>query len=303
MKIYELADDLSMIDVEPPIPGWDEFIGIYVLKAEQVALIDVGPQSSAGNLINGLQELAVNLGDVSHILLTHIHLDHAGALSELLEFLPKAIAVVHPKGLPHLVDTKKLWEGTRKALGNLAEQYGQPHNIAPERILAAEDGMRIKLGEELQLEVIHTPGHAAHHMSFLELRSRILFAGEAAGVYTNKLDLLRPATPPPLILEYMLASIERLLEHDPSTIYNGHFGFGGDAQHQILKEKAQLELWQEVIGRALENGMDPESIFSELMEKDAGLGRLKELSQDQYKRECYFMKNSIKGFMGYFDNR
>lgn len=111
MKIHHLSKHLSMIDVQPPISGMSEFIGIYVFRAEQVALVDVGPPSSAGNLIAGLKALDIDPENVSYIFITHIHLDHAGALSDLLEFLPlpRARVIVHPRGSAHLVNTERLW--------------------------------------------------------------------------------------------------------------------------------------------------------------------------------------------------
>jgi len=292
-----------MIDVEPPVAGWDEFIGPYVLGARQVALVDVGPSSSAGNLIDGLKALYIKPKSVSHILLTHVHLDHAGAIGELLEFLPQANVVVHPKGAPHLADTDKLWEGSAKTLGDLAEKYGRPQNVAPERIVPVEDGMRIGLGDGLDLEVMYTPGHAVHHLSFFERGSGMLFAGEAGGVYTSRDDLLRPATPSPFILEQKLASIDKLVERKPTTICYGHFGPGKDARHNLLRYREQLELWREVVSEILASGAGSEAIFSELMERDANLESMKDLPEDQYQRECYFMINNIRGFVGYVEKR
>lgn len=298
MKIHCLSERLKMIDVQPPIPGQSEFIGIYVLSGEQVALIDVGPYSSAGNLIKGLTALHIDPQNVSYIFITHIHIDHAGALGDLLEFLPNARVIVHPKGVAHLVNTEKLWQGSLQVLGDLAEKYGRPRNIPQERVLPAEDGMRIGLGKGVELEIIHTPGHAAHHMSFLEEKTGILFAGEAGGDYAAKVDLLRPATPPPLIVRYKLASIDKLLERKPTTIYYAHFGCGGDAQSKLRRHKEQLNLWRSVVSEALQKGAQPDAIFSALMEKDVNLEGLKRLPQDQYQRECYFISNSIKGFVG-----
>jgi glyoxylase-like metal-dependent hydrolase (beta-lactamase superfamily II) len=298
MKIHRLSEQLTMIDVQPPIRGQSEFIGPYVLSAEQVALIDVGPHSSAGNLIAGLTALDVDPENVSCILLTHIHIDHAGAVGDLLEFLPNARVIVHPRGSPHLVNTERLWQGSLQVLGELAEMYGRPPNIPQERILLGEDGMRIGLGSGVELEVIHTPGHAAHHLSFLEQKSGFLFAGEAGGGYVAKVDLLRPETPPPLRLDHKLASIDKLLERRPKTIYYAHFGSGEDAQSKLRRYREQLKLWQSVVSEALRNGAQSEEIFTALMEKDVSLEGLKKLPEDLYQRERYFMYISIKGFVG-----
>ncbi|MDY6912079.1 MAG: MBL fold metallo-hydrolase [Chloroflexota bacterium] len=301
MEIHQLAYDLNMIDVSPEIPGWEEFIGSYIFGRDQLALIDVGPRSTAGTLIDGIKSLHIDPKRFRYILLTHIHIDHAGAIGELLEFLPKAKVVVHPKGASHLTNTGKLWEGSLQTLGDLAEKYGRPQNIPAERIIPAEDGLLIRLGEKIGLEVIYTPGHAAHHMSFLEPQSGVLFAGEAGGVYTSKADLLRPTTPSPFNLEQTMASIDKLLQRNPSTIFYGHFGHGGDASGQLWRHREQLSLWLRVIGRAHQAGGDREAIFSELLYRDVTLEGLKELSEDQYLRARYFINNSINGFLGYVE--
>jgi glyoxylase-like metal-dependent hydrolase (beta-lactamase superfamily II) len=118
MHTYYLSEHLSMIDVQPPISGWNEFVGVYVLGRGQMALIDAGPYCSAGSLINGLDELGIERGNVSYIFLTHIHIDHAGAAGELLQHLPNARVVVHPRGAYHLANPDKLWEGSLKTLGD-----------------------------------------------------------------------------------------------------------------------------------------------------------------------------------------
>lgn len=183
-------------------------------------------------------------------------------------------------------------------LGDLAKKYGRPANISEERILPAEDGMRLSLGNGVELEVIHTPGHAVHHLSFLEPKSGLLFAGEAGGDYLSKVNLLRPATPPKLVLDYKLASLDKLLERRPKTIYYGHFGGGGDARKSLRRYREQLKLWQSVVREAIQSGAQLEGIAAALVEKDASLAGLKKLPEDVYQRECFFLHNSIKGFVG-----
>lgn len=303
MQIQRLGEGLSMIDVQPPIPGWEEFIGPYVLGDREIALVDVGPSSSAGNLIAGLKALDIDPHSISYILLTHVHLDHAGAVGEVMESLPNARVVVHPRSTPHLVDTERLWEGSLKVLGELAEKYGRPQNINSERVIPAEDGMVIRLEDKFELEVIHTPGHAAHHVSFLERNTGNLFAGEAGGVYNSKIDVLRPATPPPFSLEDVLESIDKLLQRDLTTIYYGHFGSGGDARRRLLQHREQLQLWQRVISKALEEETGFEEILHRLTDEDVNLKGLGKLPEEKYQREWYFMRNDIEGFMGYIRKR
>lgn len=303
MKIHHLAPDLDLIDVQPPIPGWSDFIGVYVLRGQELALADVGPAASMGNLIQGLESLGVHPGDVAYILLSHIHLDHAGALGKALELFPRAVVVVHPKGAPHLIDVEKLWEGSLKTLGEVAEKQGRPQNIARDRIIEAADGFHISLGNGFEIEAIHTPGHSAHHLSFLNVNNGDLFVGEAGGVYASSIDYLRPTTPPPLILEHELASIDKLLERDLRTIYHGHFGSGGDAKRQLERHREQLKLWERILRVALQKGSDAEAIAAALVALDPLLSNIEKLPPDQYERERYFMNNSIRGFTEYLTAR
>ncbi len=300
MKFDRISDTVTLIDVEPPIPGWSEFIGIYVLIDDRIGIIDVGPQVSHASLIDGLKALAIDPKRVSHVMLTHIHLDHAGAIGELIDFLPNAVVVVHPRGAPHLINTEKLWDGSLKTSGELALLQGRPRNIPESRVISAHDGMRISLGERIELEVIHTPGHASHHVSFLDINSGMLFVGEASGICNMGAGFLRLATPPPLVLEPTIASIDRLLERHPTGICYSHFGFSNDAEALLRGARDQLELWKEIIADSFKQGeTDPESILPVLIEKDTALEKLQQLSEDQMSRERYFMTNSVKGFIEY----
>jgi len=303
MRIHNLSRDLSIIDVDPPIPGWSEFVGLYVLGKEQVALIDAGPRCSAGAVIDGLEALGIERERVGHVALTHIHIDHAGAAGELMQLLPNARVVVHPRGASHLANTARLWEESLKTLGDLAEQQGRPADIAPDRILSAEEGAMLRVGGQLELEVLHTPGHAVHHMSFFDRRGGRLFAGEAGGAYSPMVNVLRPATPPPLSLEQYLESIDRLLQLDAAEIYYAHYGQGGTAPSRLQQHKEQIQLWRAVISEALDDTADCEGIFARLVAEDANLAGLKGLPEEQYRREHYFMVNAIRGFVGYIERQ
>jgi glyoxylase-like metal-dependent hydrolase (beta-lactamase superfamily II) len=140
-------------------------------------------------------------------------------------------------------------------------------------------------------------------MSFFDRRSGKLFAGEAAGAYTAKVDLLRPATPPPLLLEHYLESMDKLLRRDVTGIYYAHYGPGEDARAKLQRHKEQAKLWRDVISETLEHGAEYEDIFSKLLAEDASLNGLKKLPEDQYQREHYFIINAITGFVGYIEKQ
>lgn len=299
MKVYRLAHNLGLVDAAPPISGFEKFIGSYVLKAEKVALIDVGPSISVANLLSGLGELNISPADISYIFLTHLHIDHAGGIGKAITQMPKAMVIVHERGKSHLADPTKLWEGSQQALGELALQYGPIEPVPQDRILIAKEGMTINLGE-MEIEVLSTPGHASHHLSFLDRNEGRLFAGEAAGVYIEEIDSLRPATASPFNFEQTLTSLDKLIYLSPRSLYYSHFGYTTQALDKLHSYKQQLVLWGSIIADHLGEATNWQDIYNKIYEKDNALERINSLPLNQRRRELYFIKSSILGFVDYF---
>ena len=299
MKVYRLAHNIGLIDVAPPITGFEDLIGIYVLGGDKIALIDVGPSVSLGNLFSGLEELGISPQDVSYILVTHIHLDHNGGIGGAIKQMPNAIAIVHERGKPHLADPARLWKSSQHVSGELAFKYGQPEPVPRDRMLIAKEGMTINLGG-MEIEVLLTPGHASHHLSFLERKKGRLFVGEAAGVYIEDIDLVRPATARPFHLVQTLATLDRLISVDPIVLCYSHFGCATGAQDKLRAYKQQLILWGNVIAEQMADKADLQDIYNKIKERDRSLERLNDLPPDQRQRELYFAENSIKGYIDYF---
>jgi glyoxylase-like metal-dependent hydrolase (beta-lactamase superfamily II) len=297
-KVYPISNDLDLIDLMPSIPGFENFLGTYVLRSERIALVDVGPSSCVLSLLEGLGELDIKPEEISYIFITHIHLDHAGGVGTLIKYMPQAKVIVHERGKPHLIDPQKLWESSKLALGELAEMYGEIEPVPSERLLVAEEGMIIDLWEGTVVEALVTLGHAPHHLSFWERKENRLFGGEAAGVYSQ--GIIRPATPPPFNLEQELASVDKLIQLSPSSLCYSHFGCAGEAPQKLRLHQQQLILWSEIIAAALLNGASTEEIYAEINERDELLIPLKTLSENQYQRERNFILNSIAGFIDYF---
>jgi len=247
-------------------------------------------------LLAALDEAGITPNSVDYIILTHIHLDHAGGTGSLLKTLPKAKVVAHSRARSHLINPAKLWEASRKTLGDLALRYGQIEPVPVERIEVAEEGMKITLGEELELEVILTPGHAVHHLSLFEKNSDMLFAGEAAGACIN--GGLRPATPPPFKLEEALASLDKLSVLKPDKICYGHFGCYGDGLKRLKSYREKLLRWYEVVNSQVRKGTNPVAIFSVMRGLDSDLDYLDKLNKDEYERELRLIINSIYGLAG-----
>ncbi|MFC1989190.1 MBL fold metallo-hydrolase [Chloroflexota bacterium] len=274
-------------------------MGVYVLEAGKIALVDVGPSVSVKNLVSGLKELGINLADISYIFATHIHIDHAGGVGKVIGQMPNARVVVHAKGGPHLIDPAKLWEGSKQALGQQALKYQSIAPVPEDRIIIAENGMQFDLGG-VEIEVLDTPGHAPHNLSFLDRKEGRLFAGDAAGVYIRKVDLIRPATPPPFNLERALDSLDKLISLKLTYLCYTHFGCTEQVLEQLQRCKQQLLLWGKIIAGCLEKEADYQDIFTKVRENDNTLLRIDRLPKTQRDRELYFIGNSIAGFIGYF---
>jgi glyoxylase-like metal-dependent hydrolase (beta-lactamase superfamily II) len=160
VAIHHVRDNLHLIDLNGPLEGFRKFISAWAYKIDGVTLlVDPGPASTIPYLVERLDELGIRT--IDYILLTHIHLDHAGGTGQFLRHFPGAKVNCHPKGIPHMVAPQKLWEESKKVLGKVAEACGEMSPV-PESSISYRD--RIALGG-VSIEVIETPGHAAHHVS------------------------------------------------------------------------------------------------------------------------------------------
>jgi glyoxylase-like metal-dependent hydrolase (beta-lactamase superfamily II) len=293
MAVHTISPTLKLIDLQPPIPGYERFIGAYLFCGEKKAIVDVGPKSAIPKLLSALAELNISHNEIDYIILTHIHIDHAGGVGTALRDMPRARVLAHSQALRHLVDPTRLWDASLKTLGDLALQYGGIEPVPEDRLAAATDLMTIDLGRGLVLEVHLTPGHAAHHLSLFDRENSVLIAGEAAGVCVN--GAIRMATPPPFKLDETLSSIDRLISLEPKTLCYGHFGCYNDAVGRLRLARSKLLAWHEVVGAATREGRAAEDILALLRRKDRDLDYLDALSRDDYRREHDLLINSING--------
>ncbi len=293
--ISQLYQDLYLIKLAPPLTGFDNFIGVWVFKGEINFIVDVGPAVTSQQLIQALNKLDID--HLDYILLTHIHIDHAGAIGEIAAHFPQTPIVCHAKGIPHLAEPSRLWEGTLKTLGKTAQKYHPFTPVALDRFIRADqltsDG----------ITVIETLGHSPHHVSFIT--SDYLFAGEAGGVCLSikkPNDYLRPATPPRFYFDIYLGSIDRLLLQKPQILCYGHFGLTDDAQSMLKKHRKQLFIWKEVIGDIIKRSSCEyieTDCLERLLEEDNLMQGFTLMNDDAKKREQGFLINSIRGFAGF----
>jgi glyoxylase-like metal-dependent hydrolase (beta-lactamase superfamily II) len=294
MEVIRIEPGISLIGLTPPVAGFEGFLGTYVVEAGKIALIDVGPTSTLENLFVGLAELKVKPEEVDYVLCTHIHIDHSGGAGGALKYMPKATCVVHEKGRYHLANPAKLWKGSLQTLGQLAVDYGEPEAVNENRLIAAREGMVIDLGG-IKLEVILTPGHAAHHMSFLDRQNGRLFVGEAAGIYYADYGRARPATPTPFDLKQALSSADKLIAAEPSRIFYSHFGVASTGTEHLKLFKNQLLLWAEIVANHANGHVEWQEILSKLIAQDESIDYLERLPEDRLRIELNFIKNSIAG--------
>jgi glyoxylase-like metal-dependent hydrolase (beta-lactamase superfamily II) len=288
-----------LIEIRQDTPGFNPFFGSWVCRDDLNLLVDVGPANSADRLIQSLSLL--HLIRIDYILITHIHLDHAGALARLLEEYPMARAVCHADAIRHLVNPERLWAGSLKILGDVARAYGPPSPVPREKLIP-HTGVNLK-----ELKVIETPGHAIHHLTY-SYQER-LYAGEAAGNYLNLdgLDYLRPATPPRFFLDVFLKSLDVLSALKDQPIRYAHFGKARSSHAMLSRFRDQLLHWEEIIGESVRQGGSSEATIKRsidlLLENDPNLAAFHSMNSDVQARERMFMYNSIKGFIGFFNDK
>ncbi len=249
--------EVKVVDVTPEGFGVERLISAFVVIGEEkVAVVDPGPESSREKLVAELERMGVK---PDYIVLTHIHLDHGGSAGGLASRdYPKARVVVHPRGHKHLVNPAKLWESSKAVLGPIAEVYGEPVPAPEDRVIPAPDGLRLELGGA-GLKIIHTPGHASHHMSVYQEPDSILYTGDSAGVAIRlppypRVDI--PTTPPPFKPKLYLASLDRMISLEPRRVAPTHYGIHEAGTSYLGKHKAQVELWLETLKEAAVDDVD-----------------------------------------------
>ena len=209
--------------IDTRMHGREGITGAFLVEGERRALVETGPKSSLEAVTAGLEAAGVDTLD--WIVVTHIHLDHAGAAGTLAARFPEARVAVHEVGAPHLVDPSKLWSSASRIYGDDMEKlWGGIDPIPADRIQTLSDGDKIDLGGR-SLQAIETPGHARHHHAFLDDLTGIVFTGDALGVRLSEVGVMRPATPPPEFdLEAAKASIRKLASIGATSLWLTHFG-------------------------------------------------------------------------------
>ena len=298
-KTQKIADDLFLIPLNLPGTGFSQFISAWLYRGEKTFLVDVGPSTTSTDLLSALQEL--NVDHLDYILLTHIHLDHAGAIGQIADAFPQTPIICHEAGIPHLIEPSKLWEGTKKVLGPMAFSYGPVQAVEANRLLDVN-----QFRAEGVTPII-TPGHAPHHVSFQT--DNYLFAGETGGIYISlpeKKFYMRPGTPPRFFLDVALQSVDALIRSEPKSICYSHFGMNEDGLMMLETHREQLLRWEALLKDEIQSGAAkdrPVACLKRLLNEDPLMTAFDQLAPDIQERETFFLRSSIKGYLGYLDSK
>ncbi|UKY53214.1 MBL fold metallo-hydrolase [Streptomyces inhibens] len=262
-----LGDGVLVAD--STMAGYPGMNGVFLIPGARPALIETGTALSVARTRAALDAFGLAPGDLGWIIVTHVHLDHAGGAGALSRAFPAAKVVVHPFGARHLADPARLEASARRVHGALLDRvYGSMTPVEGSRIQAAEDGARIDLGDR-ELRILHTPGHAPHHLVVLDAGTGVLFTGDAAGVRVDGMRSARPACPPPHFdRDAAVASMRRMAELRPARLVLTHFGDPGDPAAFLADAEDRLQRWCTVAERSAADGLD-EGLEAELLRRFA----------------------------------
>lgn len=263
-RLLKLRDGLSLIDLD--FQGQPGVIAAYLIEdAGEYALVEVGPASTLDALLAGIRQAGVDPAAISKLIVTHIHLDHAGAAGSLLQRYPHLQVYVHEVGAPHLEDPSKLLASAARIYGDrMGPLWGNVVAVPAAHITALADGDSMRIGHT-KLVALYTPGHASHHVAYLDADRGEIFTGDVAAIRLQGFDYVRPATPPPDVdLELWTTSLDRLSERHPEVIHLTHFGSFTDVDPHLTAARAQLFAWAAFIEDLQTRGCDPDEMKAAL---------------------------------------
>jgi glyoxylase-like metal-dependent hydrolase (beta-lactamase superfamily II) len=254
--ITPLGDDVFQIDTR--MAGYHGITAGYLIRSDRPCLVETGTAPSAPVVRDALATLGVGPQDLSTVVVTHIHLDHAGGVGDIAQMFPAARVVVHTKGARHLADPSRLMASARMVYGDdLDWLFGTLAPTPAERIETVEDTGVVDLGGGRRLDSHYSPGHAKHHVGLLDSVSGDLYVGDAAGMYLPETGDLRAATPPPdFDLDTALNSVSLFGALRPQRLLFSHYGPVGDVPETLERSAEEIKVWVEETRKAHREGLD-----------------------------------------------
>ena len=222
-----------------------------------IVLVDPGPSTCLDRLHQELAAEGIVSRDLHALLLTHIHLDHAGASGSLVRIHPHLRVYVHERGAPHLVDPAKLLASAARLYGaDMARLWGESASVPSDRITRLAGGECLSFGSS-EFDVAYTPGHASHHVSFRHRQTGIAFVGDTAGIRIGSEAYVLPPTPPPdIAFDGWRQSLAVIRDWDPAGLFVTHFGLKPDVDTHLASLEQELDYWQILSGQLVAAGLD-----------------------------------------------
>jgi glyoxylase-like metal-dependent hydrolase (beta-lactamase superfamily II) len=252
--VETIAPKTTPIDVE--YLGNRKVIAACLLQGEgNLAIIDPGPSTALATLRSKLGQLGLRVADLNTILLTHIHLDHAGATGTLVRENPRIRVYVHERGAPHMINPARLLESAQRLYGDQMDRlWGEFLPVPAENVSALAGGERLDIGGR-HVEVAYTPGHASHHVSYFDTATGLAFVGDTAGIRIANGQTILPITPPPDIEpESWAKSWELIRARQPERLFLTHFGAADRVGEHLEELRERLEEWSVAVRASLTDG-------------------------------------------------
>lgn len=262
--------------------GEPQVSAAYLLLDEYPTLVETGATPGLDRLVAGVKAAGLRMEDVRYVAVTHIHLDHAGAVGVLLSRYPHLVVYVHPAGARHLADPSRLLRSAERVFQDqLVPLFGQVLPVPEDRIRVLEDGAFIRCGRRT-LVALDTPGHASHHLAYWEPERRWVYTGDVAGIRLPGSDEVVPPTPPPDIdVEAWRASLEKIRRLEPRRLLYTHFGWDDDCTRRLEQVETALCERAEAVRQWLAAGLSVPEIVAAFAERFAGARHNQALAQRQ----------------------
>jgi glyoxylase-like metal-dependent hydrolase (beta-lactamase superfamily II) len=261
-KMTTVAQDLGgeVFHIDTRMGGYAGITSGYLIRGSRPCLVETGTARSADTVIAALAQLGIGPEDLATIVVTHIHLDHAGGVGDIAEAFPNAVVVVHERGARHLADPTRLMASAHRVFGpDMERLFGELRPVPEGRLVTLGEVGTVDLGDGRRLDAFHNPGHASHHVGLLDSSTGDLYTGDAAGVYVPDTADVRPATPPPdFDLDLTLGSLARMRDCGAARLLFSHFGPVRSVEETLARSEAELHYWVEWVttARAEAPGLD-----------------------------------------------
>jgi len=230
----------------------DAFGAIYLIDDERKAIVETGTSLEVDRILEAVRSFGLRPAEIDALLVSHIHLDHAGGAGFLLDAMPNAKVYVHERGYKHLIDPTRLVASAQAALGPEASYFGTMRPIPADRLVSVHDGLTLDLGKH-ELVFLDSPGHAPHELTILDRVNRCVYTGDAAGLYFPGDEILMPVAPAPgFDLEKNLATFERLLSLEPRALLFSHYGPHARPKEAIGRMMTLYPAWSRLVKEKLE---------------------------------------------------